>query len=209
MIRKLATLGVALCALAALSAAVASAAFAAQYTTTAPTTLTGESALGNNTFNTEGGKAECKAHYQAPLNSSSSSLTVTPTYTKCRAFGFLSATVTMNGCDYLFTEPLGSGDSYAANYDIKCPAGKVIEIVAGTCKVTIGEQGPLSSVLITNETPTNDILIRFGGSEIGYIVVSDGFGCPFSGTGAKEGATDVQDSAITLGPSGGATVKVD
>src|SRR6187397_3604907 len=107
MTRKFKTLGVALFAVLALTAVAASAASAASYTASSyPTAGTGESAVGNDVFTTEGGTVECKSHYVATLSAASTDLTVTPTYTNCKAFGFLEAKVT--GGKYTFTEPTGS-----------------------------------------------------------------------------------------------------
>jgi hypothetical protein len=81
MTRKFKTPGVALFAVLALSVVVASAA-SAKYSYTAssyPTTGTATSALGHDTFITEGGRVECASHFQGTLTAASSSLTVTPT----------------------------------------------------------------------------------------------------------------------------------
>jgi hypothetical protein len=200
MIRNLKTLGVALCALLALTAVVASAASAANYTASSyPTTGTGESALGNDTFTTEAGKVECQSHFEGTLSAASKELTVKAKYTSCRAFGFLSATVSMGSCDYLFTEPTGSADSYSAKVDVKCTKStEPITITAGTCKTTVGEQTPGGSVAITNETAAGDVKVKSNVTGIKYTVTEDGFGCPFNGTGAKEGATYIQDNAVTF-----------
>jgi len=210
MTRNLKLLGVALIAALALTALVASAASAANYTASSyPTTMTGESPLGNNTLKVEHGSVECKAHYEGTLVGASSSLTVKATYTECRALIFLSASFNMGSCDYLFAQPSGSADSYTALMSIKCTnAASPITIVAGTCKMTIGEQGPLSNLAITNETASGDIKIKFNLAKIGYTVTEDGFGCPFTGTGARGGATYTHDSSVTLDSLSGSPVDV-
>jgi hypothetical protein len=171
-----------------------------------PTTITASSAVGNGTFVTEGGSVECASHFQGTIAASSPTLTVTPTYTGCKAFGFLGMTIVMNGCDYSFKSPTGSGDNWSAGIDIVCPAGKVIEITAGTCKITIGSQSTGGSAAITNNTAAGDMLIKPNLTGIGYTVTQDGFGCPFAGTGAKTGATFTQHSAITFDSTNGASV---
>jgi hypothetical protein len=209
MSRKLKMLGLAFVAVLALAALLSSAASAANYTASSyPTTGTAESALGNDVLTTEAGKVECKSHFEGTLSSASSSLTVVPKYTGCKAFGFLEATVTMNSCDYPFTEPTGSSDSYSANLDISCPFGKVIEVTAGTCKMTIGAQTGLSSVAITNNTGAGDVTVKANVTEIHYTVTQDGFGCSFSGTGGKFGATYIQSSAVTFDATNAATLDV-
>jgi hypothetical protein len=216
MIHKLKTLGVALVAVLALTAVAASAASAANYTASSyPTTGTGTSPKGNDTFTTEAGNVECASHFQGTLTEESSSLTVTPTYTECRAFGFLSATVSMGTCDYLFTAPTGSGDSYTAPVDVTCVKTGVepkvvhpIVITAGTCEAQINAQSPGGVVNITNNTAAGDVFVQSAVTGVAYTVTKDGFGCPFNGTGAKTGASYTQHSAITFDSTNGASIHV-
>jgi hypothetical protein len=216
MIRNLKVLGVAFAAVLALSAVAATAASAeGKVTCTSyPCTLTGTSPLENDVFNTEGGKVECKAAFHSLISEASSSLTVTPTYTECRAFGFVNATVNMNGCDYLFTTPtkIGSHEWTSGSPSpttnpsevthVLCPVGKAIEISSGTCKLAIHPQTLAGHLIITNTTNTpeklNDIDIQATYENIKYTVVTDGFGCPFSGTGEKSGATYKQTKEVTI-----------
>jgi hypothetical protein len=235
MIRTLKTLGVAFAAALALSAFAASSASAeGKITCTAagnpyPCTLTAESAVGNDTLITEAGAMECKATFHANLNEAVSNLTVTPTYTGCRAFGFLEATIDMNGCDYEFTTATRIGTSadlqthewttgvHNSNTEpasevthLKCPAGKSIEITAATCRAQIHPQTLHGHLLITSTTaPTPDDLdIRATYTGIDYTVTQDGFGCPFAGTGSKDGAAFTQHKAITIVAAGGKGVHI-
>jgi hypothetical protein len=188
MTRKIKTLGVALVAVFALTVVMASAASAASFTaSTYPTTATGESAIGNDVFTTEGGTVECKAHFVGTLTAASSDLTVTPTYTNCKAFGFVEATVT--GCKYTFT----AVSTTSANVDVVSPC----TIKAGNCHVTVKNQGPRSSVAITNNA-AGDVSVQANVTAIEYNVVEDGFLCPFGGKGDKFGATYKQGAAITF-----------
>jgi hypothetical protein len=174
-----------------------------------PTTMTAQSALGNTYFTTEGGTAECAAHFQGgSLNLISSSLTLTPTYTNCKAFGFVEMTINMNGCDYLFKEPTGSVHSYTAKVDIVCPAGKTIEIQASTCRVTVGPQSLGAGAKFTNDTAAKDLLFKVDLAGISYTVLQDGFLCAFNGTGAKSGGTYTTQSAITLDSTNGAAIHI-
>ena len=211
MTRKLKMLGVAFVAVLALSAVAASAASAEGKVTCSsyPCTLTGVSAVGNDTFTTEAGNVECKSHFHSTLNEAVSSLTVIPTYSECKAFGFLNATVAMNGCDYLFTTPKKIGThEWTSEVHVVCPTGKVIEINAGTCKVTIGAQTPQGHLIITNTTVPQDIDVRGTFTGINYTVTQDGFGCPFGGTGAKTGATYTQNSAVQVSSTNGANIHI-
>jgi hypothetical protein len=204
MTRKLKMLGMAFVAVLALTAVSASAASAASYTASSySTTGTGTSALGNDVFTTEAGKVECASHFEGTLTAASTDLTIKTKYTSCKAFGFVEAKV--SGCVYTFTEPTGSGDNYTAKVDV---SGSLCTIEAGTCKVTVPAQGPLGTVTITNDTAAKDVTVKANVTGIKYTVVTDGFGCPFTGTGEKTNATYVQGSAITFASTNGATVDV-
>jgi hypothetical protein len=211
MTRKVRALALALPTMVAFVALASSNASAANYTaSTYPTTVTGTSAFGNDTFITEGGVVECSSHFQATLTAASSSVTVTPTYKSgCWAFGFLEGSVETNGCDYLFTEPTGSGDSYSASVDLTCPAFKWIVIKAATCTVTVMPQLNLKSVALTDNTAAGDLSVKAGIKGIVYSVTQDGIGCPFNGVGTKFGGEYIQHSAITLDAVSPSTATVD
>ena len=184
----------------AMSAVVASAASASNFTADAyPTGGTATSEKGNDVFSTEAGKVECAAHFEvAALSGPSETATVTPTYTNCKAFGFLSATVAMEGCDYVFHT--------SGVVDVECPEGKAIVITASTCTATVGSQTGLESVTLANSGTGISAQANVGG--IAYTVTKDGFLCPFGGTGAKTGATYKQGEAIQVSPTGEGT-KID
>jgi hypothetical protein len=102
----------------------------------------------SNVFTTDSGTVTCtQALFEGTAPSATSGtttaqeLTVTPTYTGCKAFG-LNATVDMNGCEYTIT---GAGQpALTATVDVVCnkTVGKVIEVTAaGGCTVTVGPQG--------------------------------------------------------------------
>ncbi len=203
MTRKIKTLGVALFAVLALTAVMASAASAASYTASSyPVTGTAISEVGNDVFTTEGGTVECKSHFHATLGGTSKDLTVEPTYSGCKAFGFLSAEVT--GCKYTFTEPTGT----APNFTVQVHVIGACTIKASTCHVTVPVQGPLNHVGITN-LATGDVSVKATVSNINYTVNTDGFLCPFNGTGAKTGATYNQKAAVTFDAVNPATATID
>jgi hypothetical protein len=189
MTHKLKSLGVALVAVLALTAVMASAASAASFTSsTYPITATGESAVGNGVFTVEHGKTvECRGHFEGTLTAPSSDLTVTATYTNCKAFGFVEASVT--GCKYTFT----AVSTTSSNVDVVNPC----TIIASNCHVTVENQGPLSSVAITNNAG-GDVSVKANVSAIKYNVIKDGFLCPFTGTGAKFGGTYTHKEAFTF-----------
>jgi hypothetical protein len=206
MIRNLKVLGLALVAVLAMSAMVASAASASQYTGSAyPTTGTGSNTAGNETFTTPGGTVQCDSHFEGTLAAASSTLTVTPKYTNCVAFGFLNATVNMNGCDYLFhSGPAQGGGVYFHTVDIVCPAGKSIVITAGTCVADVGGQTGLAKVKTTN-LAGGTVTVQPEVAGITLNVTTDGFGCPFSGTGHFFGS---YHGDVVLSRVGGGSISV-
>jgi hypothetical protein len=201
MNRKSKALTLVLLAALALAAVLASPAAAANYTASGyPETMRSSSPGWNVTWITEGGTVECAEELEGTLSAASNSLTVKPTYWGCSAFGFLEAKAATNGCDYLFREPTGSIDFYSAKLDITCPSGKVIEFTTSTCKVTIGAQTGLSKISITNNTGFSDVSLDAEVQGVAYTVVTDGFLCPFNGTGAKTGAKYLHDAPVSFAP---------
>ena len=195
MIRKFKILSVAAFAVLAVSALGASAAQASNFTASAyPTTVTAESAKGNDAFNTEAGTMECKSHFEGTLTEASETLTVTAKHTECQAFGFISATVAMESCDYVFHT--------SGVVDVICGT-KPIKIVSSSCTSTIGEQKGLTTLELANGTA--DVTAKANVTGIAYTVTKDGLFCPFGGTGAKEGATYIQGTAITVASTNGTT----
>jgi len=225
MIRKFKALGVALVAVMAMSAFVASAAQAIHIDTgTYPATVHGTGENIGEEFNTEAGQVKCKvSHYTGNVSEISSTLTVHPTYTECSAFGFLSATVSTEECNYVFhaTEHEAATGTYRAHVDVTCPVGQSIKIVASTCKAEVKAQTGLTTVDITNMTGapgsgiTDDLTVKAtlgkgkeGGGNgkegpVAYTVTQDGIGCPFSGTGAKTGGEYATKEYFTLTSSTG------
>jgi len=225
MIRKIKALGLVLIAVFAMSAVVASAASATAGTlTTFPTSTvvaTGEQ-IGEHVFTltdhpVEGGFAnvKCKKAIFDGVGTNKdddTTLTVTPTYSECKAFG-LNATIDHNGCNYVFhtgtTTGLGGWHVVAT---VVCPVGKSIVITASTCEVSVGNQ-ELTTNEVTNagfaepETAM-DLHLHTNIKEIKYTVLKDGIGCPLSGTGSFSKGDYVGTStlkahdALTLKPVG-------
>jgi hypothetical protein len=201
MIRKIKTLGVVAVAVLALSAVVASAASATNFTASKyPTSATASSEKGNDDFKTEAGSVECKAHFHVgPLNEPSESVKVVPTYSECKAFGFLNAEIHLNGCHFRLWKD--------GTLDTTCNPGQgPIVITSGTCETTIGAQTGLSKVDLANSG--SGISVQATVTGIAYTVTKDGIGCPYSGTGAKTGATYTQNSAVLASSTNGATIDI-
>jgi hypothetical protein len=114
----------------------------------------------------------------ALIASGSTTATITPHYaTKCFAhipvLGTRPATVTMNGCDYVFTigQTTGGTNTYGLSADVKCPAGKVIEVHIYKkdsinhldndviCTIKVGEvnNSDITGAHLTNTPASNDI----------------------------------------------------
>jgi len=207
MIRNLKSLGLALVAVLAMSAMVASAAQAVpQYTGSAyPTTGTGSNTSGSETFTTEGGTVQCDSHFVGTLSAANSTLTVTPSYSNCTAFGFINADVHENGCTYVFhaSSKLGT-DHYSSTVDVVCPAGAQMVITAATCEVAVPAQTGLSSVT-TQNLAGGTVTVVPNVANITMNVLKDGFGCPFSGTGHKKGT---YHGDVVLSRSGGGSISV-
>ncbi len=143
MIRNLKALGLALVAVFAMTAVLASASQAAVKVTTGanPAILTGSVIAHTgitglvHTFTLAGGqKLSCEeTKFSATVASGATSVTVTPTYNKCKAIvGSLEvkATVTMNGCDYVFHGGVNVSTTTwkEGQIDLVCEAGKVVEV---------------------------------------------------------------------------------
>jgi hypothetical protein len=94
----------------------------------------------------------------------------TVAYSECSAFGFLSATIEMNGCEYVITADI--------EVHMVCPAGKTMVIKASTCKVLVPAQ---SATSVTYENvgsgSTREIVAKEEGEGIHYTEEA-GFGCP-------------------------------
>jgi hypothetical protein len=121
-------------------------------------------------------------------------LSVTPIYSGCKAYGFLSATVDVNGCTYRF---IGQASGELANVNVECPAGNEITVTTTGCVMHVEPQTGIAHLKFTNTTinKPDDIDATATLSGIKYTATS---GCPGEGTG-------VTQTNGTL--SGGATVK--
>lgn len=124
----------------------------------------------DDTITTSGTTLACKTTtYTGTLGGASTQLTLTPTYKDCTKDG-TPATITMNGCAYIFNVGSGTGAHWNGTVHIECP-GSVIEIHRyassvthaegkSNCTVTIFEQPNLTGITYTNNAPTNRIVIE-------------------------------------------------
>jgi hypothetical protein len=229
MIRKFKTLGLALVAVFAMSAVVASAASATAGTlTTFPAgstviataeqtgihkfTLTGHK-IGEGFAVTECTTAKFTGVAASPSKEGDTTVTVQPVYEGCKAFG-LNATITTTGCHYLLHTgtPTLTGGWHVVT-DVVCTAGAVIKIVTATCEVQVGSQNGLATSEATNSGTSTamDLVLHTNISGITYNVTKDGIGCPLSGTGVKNdgdytGTTTVRAHDSTTKAAVGITI---
>lgn len=146
---------------------------------------------------------ECDASLAGTLASPSETLSISPTFTNCSAFGFLSATVNVNGCEFV----LHGGEETEAEtvdgtVDFTCPGSQKIVITAGTCEVQIGSQSGLSLIEFTNKgSSPRTVTASFNLAGLKYNKTKDGFGCPLSGTG--EGSAGKFEGIFQLAVAGG------
>jgi hypothetical protein len=181
MIRNL-KLGVAIMAVLALTAVGASAAQAASSLDVgaAPAILEGAQVTTNKLSinNSKGESLSTVKCTTATLSGTSTSTNVTtqlvtPSYSGC-TLGGLSATVPVNGCQYRLNS---TATAKTASADVVCPTGKTIEIIQGSCVLTVGSQTGLSSVVFGNEGSgtTASVLATLN---VGNIAITGGSGCP-------------------------------
>ncbi len=135
-----------------------------------PATIDGEQ---TNPFilKRSGRTIECEiATFTGTAESDVTTATLTPTYTSCVATVVGSefpATIKMNGCNFLHhfkVEVVEEADAFGATTDLKCPAGKEVEVEAYSnhsnhtagvvmCRYNLGESGNqgLSDIDLTNK----------------------------------------------------------
>jgi hypothetical protein len=146
--RKVRILGIAVGALLAVSSALASIASADDFTAEKyPATLTGKNTKIDKLTVTVGTVGCQNSSYVATVTGATTTLTITPSYSSCTAFGF-PATIDMNGCQLIGN--IGAGTT--GDGDISCPAGQSITITAisaGTnkCTLHIESQADLTGVI--------------------------------------------------------------
>ena len=134
MTRNLKALGLALVAVFAMSALAAGSASAAEFHSEGENTTVKASQVTTHVFKTTAGEVTCaKATFEGnQAAKTASSITVNASYTECHINFFgtkVSATVNMNGCDYVL---------YAANKaDVVTAAGCTVEVGAQTGKTTV------------------------------------------------------------------------
>ncbi len=133
-----------------------------------------------NVFTTHAGTVECKkAEFSGSLTGASKTVEVTPSYSECKAFGFVEATVNMEGCKYLFGTPEDvNGETtdtiHKGKVSVTCPSGKTIKVSASGCVASVGAQSNLNKV--ESEKEGTGLLVKSGVEKIKYTLT--GLFCP-------------------------------
>ncbi|HET7121489.1 MAG TPA: hypothetical protein VFI17_09620 [Solirubrobacterales bacterium] len=186
----------ALVAMLAMSAMVASSAMAEptlQNKENKNVTLKGK--LLSGTFTIDGSSVECTTGTLNALGETadgSTNATLHPEVSGCNAFGFIGATVSTTGCNYRGMAKGTVKEMFfnSGELQVECEAGKAININASTCSASIGSQTVTTGVDFSNTTAEQngdgfmDFDIHTTNSPVAVTKNADGFGCPFSGTGA-------------------------
>jgi hypothetical protein len=180
-----------------------------------PASLTGNQ-LGTGTGGTpgesgtilsfEGQMTECgSGGFTGELKAASTQVSINQFGASCTAFGFMTASLSWNGCSYRLNVGSGSVDSYSGTIDFVCPAGQKIVITGGECEIQIGAQSNLSTVSYENLTTEKPQKLRvvFNVSGFTYTKVKDGFLCPLNGTGVANDGKLVGGTKVSATASGG------
>jgi hypothetical protein len=202
---KLTKIAIALVAVLAMSAVVASGASANPLQSNAKNVILIAEDNGSHTFTVDGQKVVCnKAVFESgelaiPANTISP---VNAVYNTCTAFGFAGATVNMGNCHYDFTTPNHiNANEHTSEVMIVCTGntGNTINVnssVFGSeCSVSIGQNATnehLAHVVIdntTNNAPKDLTLTIKVTSGIQVTKNKDNGLCPLSGTGTVNNGT--------------------
>jgi len=176
MIRTLKATGLALVAILALGVMAASAS-AAEFHSEAATTTIDSTQTTANKFVTGAGTVECStANYSGTqTGATAKSVTVTPSYSGCSAFGFANTHVEVTGCTMtLFADTSSTLQCGATGHIVITPT-----FFGSVCTVTIGGHQSFGkgSVEYTNIAgPPKDIRVHQKVTGIAYSVTKSGCG---------------------------------
>lgn len=173
-----------------------------------PAPLHGSAIVGkSNSFTAGGSTYECaSASFAGQLTEKATELTLEPTFGTCSAGEGTPATVTGNGCDYIFRSGEGTESEFPVTTDLECSGEKPIEIhrysspshgSSTTCTLTIAEQTGLKGLTYTKEPETNSFVLE---GTMGLVVETHG-ACSFGFTLKQESSqhVNVTIQATSLG----------
>jgi hypothetical protein len=235
MNRKLKVLGLALVAVFAMSAMVASAAQGktpgtlTTFPTTATTSIHGTQAtphafkLTSQFINGEPATTTCNiAKFTSPAGSSvtdgATTVTLVPEYKECKTSGF-NATVTVENCHYsvhLGTNTGGALGTHAViTLDNVAPGTCIIKITLLTCEVQVKAQEFATGNILTNSGTEKEMDLLLDTditNKIAYTITKDGIGCPLTELGKTfndgdyTGTTTVDGKNTVNGSTVGLTI---
>jgi len=167
----------------------------------------------NHVFTVEGSAVECEEieFKGETTGASAETQTVTPTYKKCKAFGFANATVTTGTCSFTFKAATDGAGMATVNLSNCANSTEGIKIdvnapFVARCIVDVPHQSVASAVSYTNSTPTPstmDVTVNVTASGIMNDVTTSTGLCPLkvgtNSTGAYTGKSTVTsaDNNIT------------
>lgn len=173
----------------------------------APATLKGQG-LNAHRMTFDGGVVQCNnsTFHGTQEALTTTTMTLTPTYAGCTAFGFVGVPIDVNGCAFLLHLVAGSNPPTATS-DIECPVGQEITITAPFCTIHIEPQVGLSHVIIDNQGAgaARDSVATFTLTGIKYTETA---GCPGPGAGVTTNNGTYTGSATVqaFNEAGGAQV---
>jgi hypothetical protein len=204
MIRTFKMLGLALVAMLALGAMASVASAAKFHSEASSTTLTGEQpAEFNDKFKTDAGNVECKtATYTGTVSGeTTSTASATPSYSGCTAAFGASVTIDVNGCSYEFHTNNNTAD-------VVCPEGKVIEVTAPGCVVTVGAQTGLNGVSFSSNEAKSNVTVTVKSTNVKYEEHNKGFFPTCANNTKATSNGEYNGSATVTGTSGGKSVNI-
>jgi hypothetical protein len=158
-----------------------------------PATLTGQTVGGPHTLTTELGAMGCEPKFHGEQAAASPEITLSLLYGTSCGIGGNVVHFIPNGCDYqLHAGATLFEDAVGGWMDVKCPAGKRINIEITSfpiCRITIPEQFAVASITYTNRTLAKDVDVDFNVLGLEYELDA---GCPVVGfftTGEYTGTT--------------------
>jgi hypothetical protein len=170
-------------------------------TEVATTKLTGKQHASNDVFTTHTGTSSCDEinYVGEQVGTEVNEVTLTPSFVHCKAFGLFTVPIEVNGCAYRFKTSTKTGSNYAGIVDIVCPNGKVIEIKAPGCTVTIGSQSSVGAIQYTNigTTTTREVTMDFNILNIKYEEHRPFFGICSTNTMPTTGGTYSGAAVVT------------
>jgi hypothetical protein len=191
------SLGGAILAALVMSAAIASSAQAALFTTElSPATVEASQSTTHrfavNGFETTICSSEVVLQQRAgALEFPRSSLTLTPTYPRCVApGGFVLSTVDTTGCDFVLSAPGAVvAGRVPGTLQVVCAPGRKITVTAVDCEWTIGPQTISSGFTLQNRVSfPRTIELEFAVTSLAVTVTKAGRRCSFLRTGAATGS---------------------